>query len=170
MRTTGRNSPLRDAIRATCPEREAELDLALFTGMRRGEQFTLKWADVHRDQGYLEVHGKTGRRQVQTNAKTFEAIEQLRKRRTDSDFVCTETQRDGQADWRRWFEKAVKAARIRNFHWHDLRHTFCSRELISGLDIRTVQKLAGHASIVTTTKYAHLSPEHLREAAKKIGG
>jgi len=161
---------LREEIRARCPEREAELDLALYTGMRRGEQFTLKWQDVHRDQGYIEVHGKTGRRQVQANAKTFAAIEQLRTRRPDSDFVCAETQRDGQADWRRWFEKAVRAAGVRNFHWHDLRHTFCSRALMSGLDIRTVQKLAGHASIVTTMKYAHLSPEHLREAAQKIGG
>jgi site-specific recombinase XerD len=166
---------LREAIRRDCPDREAELDLALYTGMRRGEQFTLKWSDVDLDRTILTVRGKTGRRFVTVNSSAREAIEKLSRRqdrgaRDASQFVCAETQRDDQVDWRRWFEHAIKEANIRNFRWHDLRHTFCSRLVMAGADLRSVQELAGHASIVTTMRYAHLSPEHKRAAAEKIGG
>ena len=52
--------------------------------------------------------------------------------------------------------------------FHDLRHTFISHLVMAGVDLTTVQKLAGHRDIKTTMRYAHLAPDHLRSAAEKI--
>lgn len=51
---------------------------------------------------------------------------------------------------------------------HCLRHTFRSHLVIAGAPLRTVQKLAGHASFTTTEKYAHLSNDHLSDAIKML--
>jgi site-specific recombinase XerD len=162
---------LREVIRANCPDHEPELDLALYTGMRRGEQFTLKWKDVDLERGILTVHGKTGRRFIIANSSAKAAIERLSlKRETGENYVCRDATADTQRDWRRWLESAAKKAGIDDFHWHDLRHTFASRLVMAGVDLRTVQELLGHKSILMTMRYAHLSPDHRQAAAEKIGG
>jgi site-specific recombinase XerD len=165
---------LRAVIKSTCPEREPELDLALFTGMRRGEQFKLKWADVDLERGILTVNGKTGQRHIVVNSRAAAAIERLKSETNgpngDTKYVCSETTDDSKRDNRRWLENAANKAGLDNFHWHDLRHTFASRLVMAGVDIRTVQELMGHKSIVMTMRYAHLSPDHRAAAAEKIGG
>jgi len=160
---------LRAAIREDCPEREAEFDLALYTGMRRGEQFTLKWANVDLERGQATVFGKTGRRFITLSSKAKAALETLSaKKKPDAVYVCAETQSDEQRDWRQWFEEAVKKARITDFRWHDLRHGYASRLVMAGVDLRTVQELLGHKNIQMTTRYAHLSPDHKAAAVEKI--
>ena len=49
-----------------------------------------------------------------------------------------------------WFEPAIRDAKIRKFSWHCLRHTFASRLVMAGVDLRTVQELMGHKSIQMT--------------------
>lgn len=66
--------------------------------------------------------------------------------------------------------RACEQAKITNFHWHDLRHTFCSRLVMRGVPLRTVQILAGHKTITVTERYAHLAPEHLQEAVAMLDG
>jgi len=68
----------------------------------------------------------------------------------------------------RWFTDAVRDAKIVNFTWHDLRHTFASRLVMAGVDIRNVQELLGHKSITMTMRYSHLSPEHRVAALEKL--
>ena len=160
---------LREVIRATCPEREAELDVALYTGMRRGEFFTLRWRDVDLARNTLSVRGKTGLRHIVLNSSARAALELLgARRRAGAVFVCPETQSENQRDWRRWFERAVKAAGLDDFHFHDLRHSFCSRLAMASVDLQTIRELAGHRSVVMTTRYAHLTPNHRQAAAEKI--
>ena len=53
-------------------------------------------------------------------------------------------------------------------HWHDLRHTFASRLVMAGVDIRMAQKLMGHKTITMTLKYSHLSPGHQRDAVQML--
>jgi integrase len=61
---------------------------------------------------------------------------------------------------RHWFEPAVRKVRLRAFSWHCIRHTFASRLMMAGADIRTVRELLGHRSILMTVRYGHLSPQH----------
>ncbi len=49
-------------------------------------------------------------------------------------------------------------AGIAKFTWHCLRHTFASRLIMAGVDLRTVQELMGHKTIQMTCRYAHLGP------------
>ena len=66
------------------------------------------------------------------------------------------------------FEYAVAQAEIKDFRFHDLRHTFASRLVMEGVDIRTVQELMGHKTIAMTLRYSHLSPDHKRRAIEAL--
>lgn len=160
---------VRKEIRELYPDREPELDLALNTGMRRGEQFSLTWDAIDLELGVLTCYGKTGRRFIPLNEGSRTAIERLQKLSTGSSFVIPERkERDTRKDWRKWFETCVKEAGVVNFKWHDLRHTFASRLVMRGADLPTVQQLLGHKSILMTMRYAHLSGDHKKATIAKL--
>ena len=69
---------------------------------------------------------------------------------------------------RHWFEKAVTDAGITDFTWHCLRHTFASRLVMAGVDLRIVQELMGHKTIQMTCRYAHLAPQHQLAAVERL--
>ena len=69
---------------------------------------------------------------------------------------------------RHWFEDAIAKAGISNFTWHDIRHTFASRLVMAGVDLRTVAELMGHKKIQMTMRYAHLAPSHKLDAVGKL--
>lgn len=71
---------------------------------------------------------------------------------------------------RYWFGSAIRAAKILSFSWHCLRHTFASRLVMAGVDIRTVQELMGHKTISMTVRYSHLAPKHTLAAVEKLVG
>ena len=71
---------------------------------------------------------------------------------------------------RYWFEPAIRRAKIRAFSWHCLRHTFASRLVMAGVDLRTVQELMGHKSIQMTVRYSHLTPKHTLAAVELLSG
>lgn len=58
----------------------------------------------------------------------------------------------------RYWEPALKKAKVRNFTWHCLRHTFASRLVMNGENLRTVQELMGHKQISMRVRYSHLAP------------
>lgn len=65
---------------------------------------------------------------------------------------------------------ACRALGIQDFRWHDLRHTFCSRLVMAGVPLIVVKELAGHLSIKTTERYAHLAPGLLATAVQSLPG
>jgi integrase len=67
-----------------------------------------------------------------------------------------------------WFGPAVKEARIKEFTWYCLRHTFASRLAMAGVDLRTLAELMGHQTIQMTMRYAHLAPSHTLAAVERL--
>lgn len=165
---------IRRQIRRDFPERVAEFDLALSTGIRKAEGFNLLWSGVDLKQKSLTVMGKGSRgkgpkrRFIPLNALATKAIAALHKISNGSPYVCPRKKREGQLDYSKWFEESVARAGVADVHWHDLRHTFASRLVMGGVDIRTVCELLGHASLNTTMRYAHLSQEHRHSAVETL--
>jgi integrase len=163
---------LRTKIRALHPARELEFDLALHTGMRRNEQWQLRWQDVNLQAGIITIpqskHGAM--RHVPINSVARRALENLYRDRAGSEFVCKGSNVRQGRDWERWFEECVSEAKILNFRWHDLRHTFASRLAMAGVPLRTLAELLGHKTLAMVMRYAHLAPAHLREAVERITG
>ena len=82
------------------------------------------------------------------------------------------TRRDGAA-WgqiRSAFAKALEREGIKGFRFHDLRHTAASHLVMRGASLKDVQELLGHSDLKMTQRYAHLSPDRLREAVDRMDG
>jgi site-specific recombinase XerD len=162
---------IRAEIREACPEHEPELDLALHTGMRRAEQYKLRWDNIDLNRGMITIplskHGK--KRHIPVNSVALGALMDLaRLRKKASPFVVPGRAKVRKKDQREWFEDAVEAAGVKDFKWHDLRHTFASRLVMAGVDLRTVQELMGHRTIAMTVRYSHLATSHLNEAIERL--
>jgi len=163
---------LRAVITETCPEHMAELDLALHTGLRLGEMYGLLWENVNLPRRVLTVsRSKNGdTRHVPLNTSALAALVELRKRGEGNGPVIRNSRGETLAGPRHWFESATRNANIRAFSWHCLRHTFASRLVMAGVDLRTVQELMGHKSISMTVRYSHLTPKHTLEAVERLVG
>jgi integrase len=59
-------------------------------------------------------------------------------------------------------------AKLVDFHFHDLRHTFASWAVQRGATLQEVKDLLGHSTLAMVMRYAHLSPEHLRSAVARL--
>lgn len=158
-------------LQANFPEREPEVLVALHSGMRRSEQYLtsecpeggLKWGNVDFRNGLLTIprskHG--GIRHLPMNSVLRSTLAGLRKSAASDHVFPGEIPS-------RWFTAACKEVEIKNFTWHSLRHTFASRLVMAGVDLRTVQELMGHRTITTTMRYAHLAPAHQAEAVERL--
>ena len=144
--------------------------LALNTGMRRGEILNLKWHDVDFKRNLITLlDTKNGEKQeVYMNEPVKTALLQVRKHPESPYIFCNE---DGKPvhDIRKSFFTALKKSGIKDFHFHDLRHTFASQLAMSGTDINTIRELMGHKDIRMTLRYSHLSPSYKRRAVEALG-
>ena len=66
------------------------------------------------------------------------------------------------------WRKALIRAGIKDFRWHDLRHTWASWHVQNGTSLHELQQLGGWSNYETVLRYAHLSGQHLQEAADRI--
>ena len=176
------------------PEQEAailaalRLDLrplftvSVHTGLRWSEQLTLEWQDVDFLTGLIAVkRSKSGySRQVPMNSVVRPVMMDLagQRRRPDDPrepvFRCSYTQAD------KFFPNAVAlarkallaagsdATRLDGYTWHCNRHTFASRLVMAGVDLRTIQVLGGWRTLAMVQRYAHLAPAHLRDAVERL--
>jgi integrase len=143
--------------------------VALHTGLRRGEQFSLTWQDIDFRLGVLRVlHTKNGeRREIPISRTLQDTLERL-PRRLGSDHVFPGRTGRGMANIRGRFYRALREAGIEGFRWHDLRHTFASHLVMAGANITSVKELMGHKTIAMTLRYAHLAPDFQRDAINRL--
>lgn len=145
--------------------------VSIHTGMRASEQWGLEWSAVSLTRKTITLHktkpGKT--RHVRLNAVALGALKGLQNgRRNPEGPVFLNTEGDPLRSSRDWFEPAIEKAKLKNYTWHCNRHTFASRLVMAGVDIRTVAQLMGHSTIQMTMRYAHLAPEHTQAAVDRL--
>lgn len=166
---------LRKVINAEYPIRYLnEFEIALHTGMRRSEQFSLAWDQVSQEASRIHLlKTKNGSdRTIPLNSVSRTALERQHAISGNAErvFITEDGKPFIRKAIRRWFEEAIVKAGIEDFSWHCLRHTFCSRLVMAGVSLKTVQELMGHKTIQMTARYAHLSPHHLQNAVELIAG
>ena len=155
------------------PEHWAVVAFSLETGLRLSEQFQARWDCLNSEQGILTIPlSKSGKTRHAILSESAIAIVGGLSSWTHSPFLFPSPLIPGQPMQGRNFvvkiyEPALKQAGIEGATWHTLRHTFASRAVMAGVDIRSVQELMGHSTITMTMRYAHLSPAHLRTAVNK---
>jgi integrase len=66
------------------------------------------------------------------------------------------------------WQKALVRAGIKDFRWHDLRHTWASWHVQNGTSLQELQQLGGWSEYEMVLRYAHLSSDHLQVAAERI--
>jgi integrase len=138
--------------------------------MRKGEILRVKWTDIDFKNNviYLLDTKNGDKKEVLINDMVKRALIQQPKYKDGPYAFCN---RDGRPfrDIRKSFIAALKKSGIINFRFHDLRHTFASQLVMSGVDLNTVRELMGHKSIRMTLRYAHLSPAHKKRAVDVLG-
>jgi integrase len=147
--------------------------LMVETGMRPEEVFSIRAENVHLEKRYLFVpSGKT--RFARRNVPLTEATIEVLKRRiaaARSPFVFPH-RLDSSRPVTTVFvghRKALHDSGIEpRFRLYDFRHTFGSRSAMAGVDLPTLKELMGHSTITMTIRYVHPTPEHKREAVRKL--
>jgi integrase len=172
--------------------------LAATTGMRRSELLGLQWCDLHLDDGYLtivraltvaahRIHldaPKTahGSRRVGLDAMTVEVLRQHRRSEQERSL----------AEGRSWdtsapvfstaagepihpealtkrFTKLVRASGLPSIRLHDLRHSYATLALLTGVDPKLVSSRLGHGTLsVTSDLYTHALPSHDQQVANVL--
>ncbi len=135
--------------------------VALETGMRQAEIMGLTWDRVDLSRGVFRLEQTKGgrRREVPMRQRVYDLLAAKPEPRTGRlwpiDFP--------RAAW----EHAVAEAKIESLSFHDLRHSFASWFVMRGGQLQALQQILGHRSLTMTTRYAHLSQDHLRSEMAK---
>ena len=163
----------------------------LTTGMRLGEICGLKWQDfeektgrlhirrsVHRRKGggvrVGETKTETGTRTILLPPSTVEILKQ-RKKKSYSDWifhnpVVAEVPMDPSTAYHR-LKTLLRHAELPSIRFHDLRHTFATHALTSGVDAKTLSTILGHTNAsFTLDTYTHMTTDMHQKAATVVGG
>jgi integrase len=150
----------------------------LETGMRLGELLTARWEDVNTLSSEIEVkHTKNGKpRTIPLTNRALRILTSLRQDARGQDLIF-DPDRMGRRRRQTMvvFEKAVTAAGLGDFHFHDLRRTFATRLRAAGVHEYDIADLLGHSTAPTDTRssyitriYARAVPQRLRDAVDQL--
>jgi integrase len=164
---------LREAIRSK-PEwasHEPELDLALHTGLRRGSMYLgLTWENVSLAARFAIIPKTKNGEQVVVplNTVAMRTLVTFRARGDGTGRVVRNESGETVTVNSHWFVPAVRAAGIKDFRWHDLRHCYASRLRQAGVPLGNIAELLGHKGLAMSRRYAHLSISNLHDAVSRI--
>lgn len=141
---------------------------ALHTGMRRGEILNLKWSNIDFAQGFIELlETKSGKsRKIPISASLHQVLKAI-KPTSEYVFVNPLTN-EPYKDLKKSFHTVLEKAGIKDFRFHDLRHTVATRLVEKGIDLTVVQEILGHSKITTTQRYAHPVPQRKLDAIEVL--
>lgn len=144
--------------------------MAMNTGMRKGEILNLKWSDIDMINRIIMVRTSKNNesRSVPINETLYSEFLKLQGDCTSDNAVFTDKTGKPIKNIDHAFEGARKRAKLKDFRFHDLRHTFASHLVMNGVDIRTIQILLGQKTIAMTLRYSHLSDKTLKDAVDKL--
>jgi integrase len=173
-------------VSGTCDHLTPIVLIALNTGMRRGELFSMQWIDIDFKAKNLAVRGENSKtsktRIIPLNNEAFSVLMKWEKQTTKKLFIFPGKNDKKLTDIKTAFKNLLKLAKImttaeakqkelpiiNGFWFHALRHTFASKLAMKGVDLNTIRELLGHSDIKMTMRYAHLSPNHKSEAVKLL--
>jgi len=139
--------------------------IAVSTGMRSSEVHRLRWSDVLYREELIAVRAKLKKGKERYVPMTSELAEEIRRCPAvigeDRIFPPTRGEKSGRQRLEGSFEDVLTRAQIRNFWFHDLRHTFASWYMMNGGDLYELAKLLGHSNIKMTERYAKLGRAHI---------
>jgi integrase/recombinase XerD len=162
----------------------AMLSVAYAAGLRVSEIVGLKLGDLDLERGIVAALGKGGKRRLvpigevalghleaYLAARAHDEAKRRKPNQRGKDVAVLFRSPRGGALTRQAFWKIVgryaRAAGIRGAHPHRLRHSFATHLLMGGADLRSVQTLLGHANVVTTEIYTHVSRDHVKNAHRR---
>ena len=165
--------------------------LCLYTGLRIGELLALEWSDIDMSKGELRVnktchYGKdennvfgriTDIPKTQSSIRTIPIPKQLmprlrevKKKSLSTHIVANSSNLISIRSYQRSFSSLLKKTNIPHRGFHSLRHTFATRALECGMDVKTLSEILGHKNpTVTLNRYAHSLMEHKKEMMNKLG-
>lgn len=164
--------------------------ICLYTGLRIGELLALEWSDIDFSNGTLMVdktchyginqNGQFGRivdtPKTETSIRLIPLPKQLiplmkEHKKIPSKLVISKNGEGiSNRTYQRNFESLLKSLNLKHRGFHALRHTFATRALESGIDVKTLSELLGHKSpAVTLKKYAHTFLIHKKEMMNRLG-
>lgn len=165
--------------------------LSLYTGIRIGELCALSWENIDLKRGVISIIHTLYRVRTEKGKKKTELVLSVPKSETSirdiplPDFLIAKLKaiekgsgffinRNGKlvepTVYARRYKAILKEAGIRNVKYHCTRHTFATRALEIGMDIKTLSEILGHSSpTVTLNIYAHSLPEHKRKEINRLG-
>ena len=148
--------------------------LLLLTGARRGEVLAARWDDLDLMAGiWVKPAGSTKQRtehRVPLSAPARQLLAELHEQMADdAEFVFPGRDGGHRVNVGGNWQALRKAADIADVRLHDLRHTYASILASSGKSLLVIGALLGHSQAATTSKYAHLLDDTLREATESVG-
>jgi integrase len=167
----------RTALLAACKPHEnlyLAVILALSTGARQSEIMTLRYKQVDFQRKVIMLHEtKNGEsRALPLVGAAFSLLQERAKVRNlidDRIFPPTIKAKKSEClDLNRPWRDALKRADIKDFHWHDLRHTAASYLAMSGVSLVEISKILGHRTMQMVSRYSHLSDGHIVATGEKL--
>lgn len=161
-----------------------------YTGLRIGELLALKWSDLDLAKGIMMVtkschdsfiDGKCVKvidtpktpqsyRVIPIPKQMITTLKALKKESRCEYFVSEKDKSVGNRSYQRTFELLLKKLRIPHHGLHSLRHTFATRAIECGMDVKTLSEILGHKNpTVTLNRYAHSLLEHKTEMMNRLG-
>lgn len=144
--------------------------IALNTGMRLGEILNLTWNQIYianTVDPFIEIDKSknNNKRFIHLNDPVISLLNSLPK---VPEFVFLGTRGKPLKSVKKPFKRALRMAKITNFRFHDLRHTFASYYLMSGGDLLSLKEILGHKSLKMVERYAHLASKYKRKMLNNL--